>query len=114
MEDIIEFVGIIIAGCLGLAVAAAIVIGLPLWVFGDRNVADLNAHAPGYLHSLGFEVMGREGFTYGLLSQPGGCVWYTMRRTEQPATIYSGCVSKWHNGTYELWGPKALNAVSAH
>lgn len=110
MRDLFDFV-LFVAGCvLGLAV---IICG-PYWVFGDRNVADLNAHAPAYLQSLGFEPIGREGFTYGLFSQPGGCVWYTMRRVEQPTTIYSGCVSKWHNGTYELWGPKAINAVSAH
>lgn len=114
MREFFEFVGSMILGIVVLGLAVAATFGLPMWMWGDRNVPDLNANAPGYLQSLGFEVLGREGFTYGLLSQPGGCVWYTMRRAEQPATVYTGCVSRWHNGTYELWDPKAINAVSAH
>jgi hypothetical protein len=114
MRDLFDFLGFIVGGAIVIAVSVGLLWGVPLWAWGDRNVADLNVNAPAYLKSLGFDVRGREGFTYGLLSQPGGCVWYTMTRPEQPTTIYTGCVARWHNGTYELWGPKAINAVSAH
>ena len=113
-RDLLFFIWEVMVPVVFFAACAVAAVAVPLYLLGDRKVPEIDAGAPAYLASLGFDVVGREGFTYGLFSQPGGCVWFTMARKEQPTTIYTGCVSRWHNGTYELWNQKAINAVSAH
>lgn len=102
--DFIRFIIVPILFVVGL-------VATPYVLFGDSRVADIEKNAPEFLQSLGLEVIGMEGFTAGLVYQPGGCVWYVMRRKEEAQTLYNGCVSKWHTGKYELWNLTAVNAI---
>lgn len=111
LKAFLKFIGACVLFFAALAISLALIVGLPVVIFGSMKVKEIEKDAPAFLRSHGLYVIGREGFQYGLLTQPGGCVWYTMRRKEEEQTIYHGCVSKWHDGTYELWNFNAVNAI---
>jgi hypothetical protein len=113
MSDFLE----ILLGALlflgGIVAAGFILIGGPYLLWGDRNVEDIKAHAAATWKQQGFQIIGYEGYTLGLFETPGGCVWHTLRRAEEPQTVYTGCVSKWGN-EYHTYNTHALNAVRPH
>jgi hypothetical protein len=112
MRDLIEFFGGIVLFVLGLALAAFLVFGAPLLLWGDRKVPELRLEAPAWLQKAGFDVIAHEGFTYGLFSQPGGCAWYLLHKTGDPKkVVYQACVAKWHDGKLELWQLTAVDAI---
>lgn len=68
------------------------------------NVPDLKANAPAAIEANGFQVVGYQGYQYGIF---GGYVWYTAKRD---GIVYEMAVMKW-SGEYHLYNIKALNAV---
>ena len=113
MDDLLEIMVLITLAILGIALCILLLFGLPNLLFGSYAVKDIEKRAPQWLSEQGFTIVAHEGFTYGLLTQPGGCVWYLMTRGDDK-TVYNGCVSKWHNGELQLYGTRAVNAVSGH
>jgi hypothetical protein len=106
MKDVLTFVGVV------TLIIASIVcaIALPILTLGDIRVPDIKQHAAQVLSANGFEVIGYQGYTYGLSSEFGGCVWYTMKKGN---VTYEGCVTKWGN-EYHIYSLKALDAIKPH
>lgn len=111
MRDFLEVAGIVVLGILALVATVFVVFGVPVLLYGATAVKGIERDAPAWLHQQGFSVVGTEGFTYGVLQQPGGCVWYLMKRDNEPNTLYNGCVSRWHNGELQLYNTRAVNAI---
>jgi hypothetical protein len=106
--DAIKFV----AAAFVVIVVSALLVSTPYIFLGSYNVTEIDKRAPEFLATHGLKIIGREGYQSGLIYQPGGCVYFTMKSEGDPKTVYHGCVSKWHNGTFELWNLSAVNAIS--
>lgn len=62
------------------------------------NVDDVKAHADQTWASLGYKVVGYEGYQYGTHVAPGyggAHVWYTLRRIPDNGFTYTGSLQKW-------------------
>jgi hypothetical protein len=106
----LEICVVIIGWVLASVVAGFVVIGVPLWLWGDYAVEDIKANAAATWKQQGYDVIGYEGYQLGLISTPGGCV---LRAHGEPNTRYTGCLSRW-KGEYHAYSVRSLNAVSGH
>lgn len=61
----------------------------------------------------GYNIVGYEGLQIGMPWAPGGQVWYTVNRTNQPDIIYHGFIGWWYTGEYQVWNVSAINAISS-
>jgi len=86
---------------------AFLVIGGPILLFGDRRVPEIKLNAERIFKDNGFQVVGYQGYSYGLISTPGGCVWYTLKKGE---ITYKACLSRWGD-EYHIYNLKAIDAI---
>lgn len=109
MDDLLDFAKILIAAVLAI-VAVIFIASIPWLIFGDRRVAEIKNVAEQVWNRNGFKVVGYEGYELTLFAQPGGCVWYVVRRD---ATDYHGCISRWGD-EYHIYNLRALNAIKGN
>ena len=82
------------------------------YTLGDRNVEWVKAHAPAAANQLGFEIVGYEGYQYGMIF--GGGVWYTMRRKgngiKGNGITYQAMFARWGDEVH-IYNLKAIDAI---
>lgn len=90
-----------------LGILSIIAIFIALWFgFAYRDVDYIKLNGVKYLQSLGYEVIGSDGFTGGLIY--GGDVYYQAKRIDTPNLLYSIAVVEW-NGELQSWRPEVIN-----
>ncbi len=92
---------------IGVTVLSAVLSGC-----SARYVDDIKAAAPATIEQAGFEIIGYEGYQWGMAGQWGGCVWYTMKKKPDTGITYHGCVSKWGD-EYHIYSLSAIDAIGA-
>jgi len=78
----------------------------------SSNLDDVKAHAPDVWESIGFKIVGYEGYRWGtwLGGNYGGAeVWYRLER-DGNGISYTGYIQKWGD-EYHIYGPKATDAI---
>jgi hypothetical protein len=77
-----------------------------------RNIDSIKDAAPKTLDAAGFEIVGYAGYEIGnFVGNPGGRVWYIMRRKGNDRILYSGFISKW-GSEYHIYNIKAKDAIA--
>lgn len=92
-----------------VAVVAAIILSGCAY----SNLDDVKAHAEKTWRSVGYEVVGYEGYQWSwYVGGPygGANVWYTLRRKEAPGIIYTGYLYRWGD-EYHVYSVKAVDAI---
>jgi len=75
--------------------------------------------APATWRSVGYEIIGYEGFQYGadigngLFGFGGAYVWYSLRRIPDNGIVYTGSLQRWGNECH-VYGPRAIDAIKPH
>ena len=107
MDDFLEILGAVAAFVGGLALVIFTMFVLPVLLFGDRRVEEIKLNADHVFKDNGFQIIGYQGYQYGLWQTPGGCVWYTLSKTN---ITYEACLSRWGN-EYHIYNLKAIDAI---
>lgn len=77
-----------------------------------RNVDDVKANSEAVFKSIGYRVVGYEGYNWSLLC--GGNVWYQLRRVDdENRTAFTGYICKWGK-EYHIYGPNAVDAIKSN
>ena len=100
----------------GLLIIATIVIGLVLGQIyigpNSNNLEDVKNNAKTTWNSIGFEIVGYEGYQWGFgYGDYGGAnVWYNLSKIPDNGITYTGYLVKWGN-EYHVYGPTAIDAI---
>jgi hypothetical protein len=80
---------------------------------GAGNLDDVKVHAEETFESVGFKVVGYEGYQWGFwgFNNYGGAkVWYRLDKIPWNGITYSGYIQKWGD-EYHVYGPIATDAI---
>jgi len=90
-----------------ISTLAVIILVVVSWnITAYRDVEYIKENAPNYLESLGYTVLGSDGFTGGYLY--GGSVFFQTKRIDTPNLIYSIQVVEWR-GELQSYDPQVIN-----
>jgi len=76
------------------------------------NLDYVKQHAKETWESVGYQVIGYEGFEWGSTLTPwhgGARVWYSLKR-ENNGIIYTGFLKRWGDEIH-VYGPTAVDAI---
>jgi hypothetical protein len=77
------------------------------------NLHDVKSVSKEEWSKQGFEVVGYEGYQWGLfgINNYGGArVWHRLRKIPDNGITYSGYIQKW-GSEYHIYGPHAVDAI---
>ena len=77
------------------------------------NLEEVKNKAEETFESVGFEVVGYEGFQWGFWgfnTYGGANVWYRLNKIPDNGISYTGYIQRWGD-EYHVYGPKATDAI---
>jgi len=92
-----------------------IIIILCLTGCGYGNLDYIKDRADERWSSMGFEIVGYDGFQWGMgLGTYGGArVWYVLKKSPDNGVLYSGYLSRWGEEIH-MYNLRALDALNPH